>query len=77
MAAEDSRLDGQRAVTPILRERWGRAWGRGKDSPGGRYGFREKKTKGGVLGQAVPFGGRFKGNAFAILNRGDGDNERG
>ncbi|KAM2662966.1 hypothetical protein EV1_009583 [Malus domestica] len=35
MAAEDLGLDGQRAMAPILRERWGRAWGRGEDSPGG------------------------------------------
>ncbi|KAM1107363.1 hypothetical protein ACFX2B_004083 [Malus domestica] len=44
MAAEDSGLDGQRAMAPILRERWGRAWGRGEDSPGWRYGFREKRS---------------------------------
>ncbi|KAM1107362.1 hypothetical protein ACFX2B_004083 [Malus domestica] len=53
MAAEDSGLDGQRAMAPILRERWGRAWGRGEDSPGWRYGFREKSWKGSTGTLAV------------------------
>ncbi|KAM2054619.1 hypothetical protein ACFX1Q_004870 [Malus domestica] len=53
MTVEDSGLDGQRAMAPILRERWGRAWGRGEDSPGGRYGFREKSWKGSTGTLAV------------------------
>ncbi|KAM2911339.1 hypothetical protein FF1_004101 [Malus domestica] len=53
MAAEDSGLEGPRAMAPILRERWGRAWGRGEDSPGGRYGFREKSWKGSTGTLAV------------------------
>ncbi|KAM1651408.1 hypothetical protein ACFXTN_003997 [Malus domestica] len=31
-------------IALVLRERWGRAWGRGEDSPGWRYGFREKRS---------------------------------